>query len=462
MKLKRTKIGLFSERNISELLCSIRKDELRQFNTYLKTNCTQSTHYLWRVIKTKLNDAGVTDKAILKAFGKNKPITDKHYRVLLAELSKHTKDYIIEREFEQNELLYTNTLANALLKRRAQKNYKKTRQQNERRFTVNRKPDADYYEHYHQHKLIDFQFTTLYEPLKTEDSLQQASDYHDYSFLVKKLRYLTILRNRQRIVRTSYNEQNEEEFIQYLLKFPLDELPLIKAYYLMVRLFQHSSYRNYIAFKDHLFPIRDQFDRGEVRQLLTLAGNICFWNVQEGKLEFLEERFNVSKIMVEENFLQVLGYFSNNHFQTTLINAIEARKLDWAFWFLENKLPDTHPEHRTNLELLGWASLYLAKGELKKQEQYMHQMQLEDYKFTDYYNELAYRTLRLKTDFILLGNNPKQRVREAFQAHLSNYLRYCERKTDIPPITRKARENFGIAARLVFNKYYGKKGLRTS
>lgn len=354
-------------------------------------------------------------------------------------------------------MLYSNTLAKALLLRRTRVNYEKTRLQNEQLFSPNQQQDDEYFNHLHEHKYIDFQYATLFNPMESSDNLQVASDYLDYSFLIRKLRYLIAQRNYQRILKIELNNQNEQAFLDFLAHFPLDKLPLIQAYYLVLKLFQSSTFKQFSIYKQHLFSIRNQFDRNEIRQLLTLGGNICFWNIQNAQLEFLDERFAITKIMVEENFLQVLGHFSNNHFRTTLRDAIEAGELEWAKWFLETKLPITHPDHRTNLDLLGWASLYFAKGELDKQKEYLIQMQSEDYKFTDFYNELIYRVLRLKTDYTLLGNAPKKRAREAFQSHLQSYLRYCERKTDIPATTRQSRINFGLAIRLIFNKRYGKK-----
>lgn len=454
---KRNNTNNFQHRTIAELLRAIRKKELRSLTNYLNARCTPATRKLWQTLKPKYPQFNVTDDYIRKEVRPESPITDIQFRRQLAELSKYTKAFITEQEYTANKLHYANTLANALMKRRAKLNYKKTWQQNVQLFSANKKPDANHYHHQYENQYIDFQFNLLYHPMKVGDSLQLASNYHDYSFLIKKLRFLIAIRNRQRMVNQTFNTENEQAFLDYLNKFPLDELPLINAYSMVLRLFQETTYDLFIKYKEHLFSIRHQFDEGEIRQLLTLAGNLCSWNIQKGQLEFLDERFAITKIQVEEEFLRVLGHFSNNHFRTTLRTAIEAKQLAWAYEFLKTKLPLTHPDHQTNLELLGWASWYFAKGDYMKQQEYLIQMQSADYKFTDFINELSYKVLCLKTDYMLLGEHPKKRIKEAFQNHLRTFLRYCERKEEIPMLSRTSVIHFGQALRLIFNKRYSKK-----
>lgn|GEM_PF-2554179 len=462
--MKRNNTNDFRQRTIAELLKSITKQELRHLTNYLKTHCTPGTLQLWLLLKTKHPKFDITDEYIRDNTRPNKPLSDKHYRYQLADLSKHTKAFIAEQEFRNNKLQYANSLANALMKRNAVLNYKKIRQQNEQLFTKERKPDANQYHYLQEYHSIDFQFNTVNQPNKVSNSLQLASDNHDYSFLINKLRWIIAMQNRSRVVKKTFNDQHEKAFIDYLTNFSLDELPLIKAYYLALLQFQQNTYEQFVSYKEHVLSIRHQFDRDEMRQLLTLAGNFCVLNIQEGKLEFLEERFMITKINVEEGFLNVLNYFSNNHFLITLRDAVEAEQLSWAYDFLKTKLPETHPDHQINLELLGWAIWYFAKGDYEKQEEYMVEMQSTDYKFYDFYNELAYKVLQLKTDYILLGNKPaglsaagrpKKLVKEVFKSRLSSYLLYLRRKENLLESIRDSRINFGKALRLIYNKRYG-------
>jgi len=463
MKRKQNNTNDFRQRTIAELLGAIHKNELRQLTKYLNAYCTPETQKLWKVIKAKHPKFEVTDDYLRKAVRPGKPITDRLYRVQLAEISKHIKSFITVQEFKENELLYANTLAKTLMKRKAKLNYNITRKKNEELFMVDRKPDADHYQHLNDFHAIDYQFKLLFNPNEVNDSLQLASDNHDYSFLINKLRWIMAMRNRSIVAKKTFNDHNEKEFLNYLTKFPLDELPLIKAYYLSLQLFQETSFERFIEFKEHLFAIRNQFDHHEIRTLLILAGNICSVNIQNGQLEYLEERFSITKIKVEEEFLNILGNFANNHFQGTLRDAIEAQQLSWAYNFLKTKLPNIHSDHQQNVEVLSWAIWYFAKEDYAKQEEFMTQMRNEDYKFTNIYNELSYRILRLKTNYKLLEDElkkqvkkeAKRRLKEAFQNHLQSYIRYSERKEGIPENARNKLINFGLALRLIYNKRFG-------
>lgn len=447
----------FTGKQVAKLLRAIFKEELRDFAKYLNVHASPGTLALWEVLKNHHPKFQISNEEIrLKVRPKN-PISDGVFRVQIAELTKLTQAFLTMQEFQMDKRLYANTTAKVLMKRRVRNIYEKHRQKAKRILSGNIMLDAEFYHHQHQNKYIDFQYVTLNDPLKTDDSLQLASDFHDYNFLVKKLRYLIVMYNRQRIIKTTYNEEGEQKFLDYLDSFPLKELPLINAYYLILKLFKNATLENLIQFKDFFLPLRHKFDPDETRQLLTLVGNSCFPNIYNGQLGFVSERFVITKILVEENYLQVLGHFSHNHFRTSLRDAIEAGELDWAEWFLKTKLPETHPNHQKNLKTLGWALLHFAKGTLDNQEDFMLEMQSTNYKFTGFYEELTYRVLRLKTDFVRLGDHPHHRLKEAFQAHVKSFLRYCERREDIPLSTRRSRINFGFALRLIFNKRFGKK-----
>ncbi len=455
--MKKNKTGYFQNREIIELLRSFDKKEVKLFTQFLAVYASSPVIKCWAVLKRKHPEYLIKDEAVHNKVRPGKPFHDVMYRGWVSELYRLAKEFITWQEFKQDKKLSSNTTAYALLKRGAPRAYLK----NGRQATMSEGVDllnAQHYSYLHQKEFVNYQYVTVYEHHKATQSLQLASDFHDYNFLAQKLRYLVIMRNRQRIVKDDYNYTNEKDFLTYLAKFDHTGLPLIHTYYLLLIQFQDiTSAENYKAFYAYFDLHRSKFDVDEARQVLTFASNICYWNIGLGNLEFLEKRFIITRIMVDEGFIMVRGFFPTYHFRSTMRSAVEAKELEWAAQFLDNYLPQTNEQDRPNLESLNRAYLHFSKGELDLQSQYLLQMQSIDYKFIDPYNEIAYRTLLVKTDFVLLGEQPKPRQKEAFQGRINGFSNYILRKKDIPATFQESCQHFSKALRLIYNKKYGKK-----
>jgi len=449
------KVSSFHTRSSAELLKSLRSNELKLFSDFLNS-AKPGIQKVWKVVRRYYPDYLVTDEEVKKKAGGSSPLTDGAYRVLLTEINDYTKQFILVQELKNNQLQQGNILAYGLLKRGAKKAYKKHKHQIEKQIETI-KPNIEYYKEIHLHKYIDYQFTTVNNFTEVDDSLQQASDYNDFSYLLQKIRYFVIMRNRLQIVKQNYFLRGEELFIDYFKQFPVNEFSLIQSYYLLLRLFQNPSRDNLDTFLKFFLPIRHEIELNETRQLLTFSRNICLWNIQSGQLDFLEDKFELSRYQADEGLLDFLGHFSHNHFLMCLNDALEAGKLDWAKDFLDRTIPKLHPDYQINLKLLGWASYYFVLNNSDLQSKFMIKMSSNEYQFTDYYNELAFRVLSLKTDFIALGSNPTNMSIKVFKAKVDGFLRFCDRKEPLNEKLETTRINFGKAVRLLFNKCYGKK-----
>lgn len=453
--------GLFKNRVTSDLLQTIGKKEVKLFSKFIVFKGTKGSIDFWKVLSAFHPNYEVKDIDVFKKLHPSKPYSDGLLRVRSSELNNLIKEFIVYQEFQNNPQQYANTTARALFHRGANKWYLKQKKQNDKLLSEEKDLTANTYFHLHEKEIIDYQFVTISNPRQITESLQQASFYNDDSYLVQKLRYLILLRNRERIVKDNHKDETEERFLSYLAHFHIDNKPIIKVYYLLLIVFKDlTSSSKFQQFKQYFLDNRTLFETNEARQIFTFGTNICFWNIQLGHLDFLAHRFELNKIMVEENYLTVLGHFSSNHFSSIVVSAIEAKELEWGTYFLENTLPKTKANNRNSLEALHRAALLFAKGEYEKQSRYMFQIeQLEEYGSKDPYDAILYRTLKLKTAYKMLGPAPKLRVLESFQGTISSYQAFINRKNSIPLTVKTSRLNFAKAVRLIFLKHHGKKKL---
>jgi len=453
--------GLFKNRITTELLQTIGKKEVKLFSKFIAFKGSKGSIDFWKILSGYHPKYDVKDADVFRKLHPNKPYSDGLLRVRSSELNTYIKEFLVYQEYQKDPLHLANTLARTLFHRRANKWYQKQKKLNDKLISDNKQLTTKTYYHLHEKEIIDYQFITITNPRQTTASLQQASAYNDDSYLVEKLRYLILLRNRERIVKDNHKDETEDSFLTYLANFHIDNKPIIKVYYLLLLVFKNlTSNHEFQQFKQYFLENRTLFETNEARQIFTFATNICFWNIQLGHLDFLNHRFELNKIMVEENYLTVLGHFSSNHFSSIVVGAIEANQLTWASSFLEEYLPKTKPEDRNNLEALHRAALLFAQGEYTKQADYMFQIeQLEGYRAKDTYDAIFYRTLELKTAYKLLGNKPKQRSLESAQGKINSYQAYINRKNSIPSSVKKSRLNFAKALRLIFLTHHGKKKL---
>lgn len=450
-----------SERDIVELLLLFSGKEFKNLSRYIYYQGTPGLCTFWDVVHKYHPTYDVFDLDIHSQISPNTPFNKNLFRVRLAELTRLIKEFLAIREFRQNQFLYSNLAAYALNEIGAQKNYRVQKAKNDKLINETNALNSEIYHYLENKEMTEYYHVIQFEDRKTTNCLEQSSHYQDLDYLLQKLRNLVFQRNRQFVVKDIYtlDTNHENVFLEYLESFNFYDAPIIHCYYLLLKVLQNYTDNQAIdTFYQYLMIHVDAFNVYESRQFLVCINNVFLWNIQLGNLQYIKYRFDLTKFMVEHDYLTVNGYFFPIYFRTVMRSAIEANELEWAEHFLTKYLPLTKTNNYNYLEALNKGLLFFAKKEIDKLEECLFLLeQSDDHKSDDPYDLIGQRNLKLKLAFIQLSDQPKSMQKEAFQGKINSYIKYVSRSKKISSSAIEKRVNFAKALRLVFLKLHGKK-----
>ncbi len=449
------RMSAFNKRKITDLLVTFNKQEIRDFTAYVRERGKKSNIVLWKTVRTFHPKYEVKDEFVFKKIRPGQTYKDKNYRVWVSELTQLAKEFVAIEAFRQNEFLFNNTLSMALLKRRLKEMALKVLNKNDKALDECERHSSLYYDYAYQHEDIVYQGVLFLENRAFTDSLQKAIDLLDISYFIHKLKLLVTMRNRLYIKKETYDFHMEDELLAYLKAHPRTDVPLVHLYYLLLLMMRnleaHTAFQEFLPyFKAH----RSRIALEENRQLLIGGINFCLWNIQEGRMQYLAHRFELAKMIVEEKLMMVEGLISKLSFHLMVKIGIEVKAFDWTADFILSYLPKTSKLDRSLIEIYTWASLYGAKGDFTKQQEWLRQYIAphKEFELTDE-DEILFRILELKAGY----EQWTPKGSDFFLARVEAFRPYISRKeAQISDNFRLSALNFAKALKQLTQKRLGK------
>jgi hypothetical protein len=112
--------------------------------------------------------------------------------------------------------------------------------------------------------------------------------------------------------------------------------------------------------------------------------------VENGELDYLEERFEIVNKVLENRFHLKDGFMIPDMFVSMVINALMLKRFEWAEEFIKkfrNNLPD---EEKRSTELFAISACFMFKGDYR-----MALENLKKVKFKKYYDKFKVKALNL-------------------------------------------------------------------
>lgn len=444
-----------NEHIIFELLRLLTKKQLKEVTKFINYKATPALKEFWTSLyglhpKYVMDEQEIAMKFCPKSKNKNKTLKDR-----LNALNTIIRDYLAIQEFKQRHWLFANTTAAALTKAGAVNAYKKQKITNNELINDERIANTEIYHSMYQKELLDFYFVNIYAHRESTDSLKLAMGYQDLDFLVKKLKYFVFQKNSQSFVETDYDDSKKYFFLNYLETIPFQDKPIIQCYYLLLLAFQDiEHYDNFNRFKEYLFQHLNHFGKGVAGDFFTFATNICSWNIMRGHLHFVQDRFELTKIMVEKKFFFENDKFSHNHFRTIMRASIDAEQLAWTERFFDTYFQKSTGRNKF-VSVLNQAALFFAKGQYDKlKECFALIEQSKAHKTKDEFDNIELKMLALKLAFVELGTDPIPKKKTAFEKQVNRYLKYVASCKKISKRAILSRINFGKCLQLIFSQTY--------
>ena len=195
----------------------------------------------------------------------------------------------------------------------------------------------------------------------------------------------------------------------------------------------------------------------ESRQIITAFTNSCSLNLLQARSGYAKHRFDLGRLLAEQEHIIVENYVPHQHFRNTLRIAIEAGELTWAKWFIDTFISKVKSDQQENLAIFNRALLHFEEGNFDLQSDFMQAMGASNFKFINLFYEIDYRILSIKTDFALLRPRPKRMAIEAFESKLDSFRNFLNRREHMPNDYRASCQNFRKAVSMLFHKRIGKR-----
>ena len=453
----------FRERKVVELLQQLTKDEQRQLTAWLQFRGSKIVVKLYGLIRHDYPDYDLSEERLFRKLYPKKMYDDGLFRRYVSELNQLVREYFAFVQYRADYSGQQHYLLTALTRRGIHKAFGQILERGRKQLTTTTVQDIPFF--YEQHRFYDiaYQYTTIYNHRAKEDALQSATDSFDIYYVAQKLKYLTAMRMRERIIEANYRYRLEEELLAYLEAKPFGEVAIIELYrFVLLILGDMENDARFVQFKTALQQYWDRLSEEERRQLYTCGINCAHWKIERGQLSYTKERFDFYRIMLDSGMLYVEGHIHPHHFKNIVTFAIEAAETDWAAQFIEEQITRVRADYRNNIHIYTKALLHFTRGAYKEQANYMRQMEQEGFHFIDPYYNLAYRVLAIKTAYEQLYRKANIRPIEiealkAYLERLRNYINRKEGQQILPQRTCQAHEQFRKLVGKLLNRQAGRR-----
>lgn len=223
------------------------------------------------------------------------------------------------------------------------------------------------------HKLVH----TKYEEEKLNDSIMEILSVTLNSFFFDLHFYKGIIYSQKNFWEEDFEKTyifriieciDLEKIMEIIKKNEKNNFIPLHIYYLSYKAVKYiDNDELYFELKSYFFK---HFDRFDIKFKIIIMKNLwrlCSIKSVRGNREFVMETFEIRKKMAEEDLLTGTDqYMQPSEFRSTLIDALNVNKLEWAKKFAENNIKKLHPEFRKDIENYSKAFLAYPEGDYDK------------------------------------------------------------------------------------------------
>jgi hypothetical protein len=365
------------------------------------------------------------DKQVLwKKVGGNKPYNDLRFRKYCSDLSKLMEQFLAQQAFDQDDIQQKIFLLKSLhqQEQRAEKLAKSTIKTASEMMTNHPYRDTDYYLNQYQIQKNFYELQDFETKRGVKSNIEEISEHLDFFYIGEKLRLITEAESRTQLKAHDYNIALKEEVLGLINVHinRLGESPQIKIYYQIYKMLSEEDADTYyyhlkelIEKYAHFFP-RDV----AVEELYGAAQNYCVKKVNAGNPSFLNELFELFKLLINQNFIISDGKINPWYFKNIVFVGLRLGKYDWTEAFIlkyQEYLPDALKANAVTYNL---ANLYFYQ---KRYNEVIQQLQYVEY------DDLTYN---LNSKALLLATYYEIDEIDLLESHIDTFDTFLKRRKD--------------------------------
>ncbi len=422
------------------LLKTFSPKELREFNDFLASpffNKNEELLVLYAYLR-KLAPAFPLNKlqrevVYQKAFPQNQ-YEAKHLNYLMSFLLKSAEEFLGIQNYRQKSHLTDYHILECMISRNLDKHYSQIYNKSMKRLEENPYRDTDF--HYQQFLMRDIanQYFLTKTVRKSDHHLQDASDYFDQYYLVRKLRYTCEMLDREQIISTQFEHRLSKEILLFLEENPMDHIPAIAIYHcIYMSMTSADHHQHYLILKKLIHQHSDSFPLEELRYIIQLALNFCIRKIRHQEDIYVEEALQLYIKGIERKVLIIDDTLSHWTFKNVIKLGLRSGQFDWTEEFIYQHIDLLKPQYRQNALYYNLADLSYYKKDYE-----LAQEQLSKVEFNEVMYALHGKVMLLKIYF-------ENEEEEPLLALIASFKLFLRRNKVISENVREAYLNFVTA-----------------
>lgn len=273
------------------------------------------------------------------------------------------------------------------------------------------------------HKLVH----TKYEEEKLYDSILDILSVTLNSFIFDLYFYSGIIYSQKNFWEDDFEKTyifrileniDLEKIMEIIKKNDKNNFIPLQIYYLSYKAVKFID-KDEIYFELKSFFFR-HFDRFDIKFKIIIMKNLwrlCSIKAVRGNRDFVLETFEIRKKMAEEDLLSETDqYMQPSEFRSTLIDALNVNKLDWAKKFAGDNIGKLHPEFRKDIEIYSKAFLAYPEGDYDKAVEYASRLNINQIIF-----KLDIKNMLSKVYYETFSTEPLLSLLNSYYQLINNY-----------------------------------------
>jgi hypothetical protein len=370
-------------------------------------------------------------KAVFQALYPAQGYDDKAMNHLMSQLLKLAEQFIAYRKMEQNNIALNYYTLSSYVERKLDKPYNHILNRSRTKLEASSTRDDNFYlQQFLLSDLVEQHFSTK-KIRQFDESLQEAADHLDVFYLVKKLKYLCAMLDRQKLLHVDYQLKLVEEIETALAQNDYSDIPSIAIYHqLFLTLTAEQSEVHFFQLKGLLEKYDQQFSAQEMQDLYYFSINYCIQKIRVGQKQFAKELMELYQTGIEKEFLLDKGKISPWTYKNMVKLGLGLNRYDWVESFVKDYSLHLPEDKRADAYHFNLADLHYHKKEYDLAMDHLNQVE-----FNDIHYNLAGKVMLLKIYF----ENAEE---EAFTSLCSSFKIYLIRNKLIPKNVKTPYLNF--------------------
>lgn len=261
-------------------------------------------------------------------------------------------------------------------------------------------------------------------------NIEEISFNIDVFYWLEKIKLYSAALSQRKTRMFEYGLLFVQDLIQQVAQFPLEEVPVLAAYYYsLLTLVEEDQLEHYYNLRSMLERFADVMPQSEAIHLYDSALHYCTGKLNKGNRVFLQEYFNLFEVALNKNIFTVNGIFASWRYNNIIGVAVQLGKLEWAEQFVTNYKNLLPAETRENTTSFNLARVYRYQGKFSEVLKLLRNVEYKD----PGYNRIS------KAMLVITYYELKEY--DALDSFVESFRAYLIRNKAIPEATRQSYLN---------------------